>query len=220
MITRRTLLQASTLSLAQMGISRAHAAQGTGKSPLVYERIAVEETFGIPEIMEATLDLAKSGAKDEPGLVGFWRGRDFDASPPPWLAPLYDLGDMRLKAMDEHGISKQLLSLSSPGVQVFGPEQGGEFAALANDRLAEAIRKHPDRFAGLAAIAPQAPEEAARELERGVKNLGLKGAIINSHTKGEYLDDIPAYLRSRPGARCPHLPPSADTLAANGRTLS
>src|SRR5262249_62107206 len=45
------------------------------------------------------------------------------------------------------------------------------------------------RFAGLAAIAPQNPREAAKELERGVQTLGLKGAIINSHTLGEYLDD-------------------------------
>ncbi len=51
------------------------------------------------------------------------------------------------------------------------------------------FEKHPDRFAGLAAIAPQDPAGAAKELERGVRQLGLKGAIVNSHTRGEYLDD-------------------------------
>jgi 5-carboxyvanillate decarboxylase len=51
------------------------------------------------------------------------------------------------------------------------------------------VRKHPDRFAALAAIAPQAPQAAAKELERAVKQLKLKGAVINSHTNGEYLDD-------------------------------
>lgn len=55
--------------------------------------------------------------------------------------------------------------------------------------MVDAIRKHPDRFSGLAAIAPQDPAAAAKELERGVRSLGLKGAIINSHTRGEYLDD-------------------------------
>ncbi|MBV9503589.1 MAG: amidohydrolase, partial [Acidobacteriia bacterium] len=62
-------------------------------------------------------------------------------------------------------------------------------AELSNDYLAEGIRKHPDRFDGLAAIAPQDPAGAAKELERGVRKLGLKGAIVNSHTRGEYLDD-------------------------------
>jgi 5-carboxyvanillate decarboxylase len=51
------------------------------------------------------------------------------------------------------------------------------------------VRKHPDHYAGLAAVAPQSPREAAKELERGVRKLGLKGAILNSHTLGEYLDD-------------------------------
>jgi 2,3-dihydroxybenzoate decarboxylase len=58
-----------------------------------------------------------------------------------------------------------------------------------NNILAETITKYPTRFSALASIAPQDPEEAAKELERAVKELGLKGASINSHTKGEYLDE-------------------------------
>jgi 2,3-dihydroxybenzoate decarboxylase len=58
-----------------------------------------------------------------------------------------------------------------------------------NDQLSDEIKKHPSRFAGLAAIAPQSPRDAVKEMERGVKKLGLKGAVINSHTQGEYLDD-------------------------------
>ena len=63
-----------------------------------------------------------------------------------------------------------------------------EQATLANDRLAEAIKKHPGRFSGLTAVAPQDPEYSAKEIERG-KSLGFNGVIINSHTQGEYLDD-------------------------------
>ena len=91
--------------------------------------------------------------------------------------------------MDETGIAMQVLSLTAPGVQVFDAAEAVALARSANDQLANAIRKHPDRFAGLAAIAPQDPPAAAKELERGVRSLGLKGAIINSHTRGEYLDD-------------------------------
>ena len=69
------------------------------------------------------------------------------------------------------------------------PPPAVALARSSNDFMVDAIRKHPDRFSGLAAIAPQDPAAAAKELERGVRSLGLKGAIINSHTRGEYLDD-------------------------------
>src|SRR4029078_11706290 len=62
-------------------------------------------------------------------------------------------------------------------------------AAMSNDRVAEAVRKWPTRFQALAAVAPQDPAAAAKELERAVNKLGLKGAVINSHTHGEWLDD-------------------------------
>jgi 2,3-dihydroxybenzoate decarboxylase len=74
-------------------------------------------------------------------------------------------------------------------VQVFDAPTGVALAAASNDQLAEAIRKYPDRFQGLAAIAVQDPPAAAKEMERGVRRLGLKGAVINSHTRGEYLND-------------------------------
>lgn len=85
------------------------------------------------------------------------------------------------------------VSLTSPGVQIFDAPTGTALATSFNDQLAEACRKHPTRFSGLAAIAPQNPAAAAKELERGVTKLGLKGAIINSNTHGEYLDDPKFY---------------------------
>ena len=102
---------------------------------------------------------------------------------------LLDLGDDRIKAMDEDGIAMQVCVLAGSGIQDIDPVQGNELAALANDRLAETSRKYPGRITGLAAFAPRDPERAARELERAVKTLGLKGGIINSHSLGEYLDD-------------------------------
>jgi 2,3-dihydroxybenzoate decarboxylase len=118
---------------------------------------------------------------------------------------------LRLADMDAAGIDQQLLMLSSPGVQIFEPAEAVALARLANDRLAEAIARHPRRFAGLAAFAPQDPGAAARELERAVTRLGLKGGIVNSHTFGEYLDaprydpifaaaeglDVPIYVHPR-----------------------
>ena len=102
---------------------------------------------------------------------------------------LQDIGQRRIQDMNDTGIARQIVSLTSPGVQVFDAPTAVALAASSNDQLAEAVRRHPDRLTGLAAVAPQDPGAAAKELERGVRKLGFKGAIINSHTLGAYLDE-------------------------------
>jgi 2,3-dihydroxybenzoate decarboxylase len=100
-----------------------------------------------------------------------------------------DLGEIRLKVMDEAGIDMQVLSFSMPGVEVFDASDGTSMAKTINDRLSQAVKQYPERFAGFAALAPQDPDAAADELERAVKKLGLKGAVINGNIRGEFLDD-------------------------------
>jgi 5-carboxyvanillate decarboxylase len=151
----------------------------TRAKPPVRERIAVEEGFMIPEVAAAARALAEKAGRALP-LTPARRAMFQD---------LLDLGERRLAAMDADGISQQVIIIGSPGVQAFDPVQGNELSQLVNDRLAAACKAHPTRFAGLAAVAPQNPPGASREMERAVKTLGLKGAIINSHTHGEYLDD-------------------------------
>jgi len=73
-----------------------------------------------------------------------------------------DIGARRIADMDSTGVAMHVLSLTSPGVQVFDAATAVSFAKDCNDQLAAAIKKHPTRFAGLAAIAPQDPKEAAR----------------------------------------------------------
>lgn len=103
-------------------------------------------------------------------------------------ARIQDLGARRIADMDASGIAKQLVLLTAPGVQVFERAEAVSLAAAFNDELIRNIKGHPQRYAGLAAIAPQDPPNAARELQRSTA-LGLKGAVVNSHTQGEYLDD-------------------------------
>ncbi len=76
-------------------------------------------------------------------------------------------------------------------------------ARRVNDFLAAEIEKHPTRYAGFAHLPMQEPEAAAEELERCVRQLGFKGALINGHSNGVYLDDaqVPAVLGARSGAR-------------------
>jgi 2,3-dihydroxybenzoate decarboxylase len=105
------------------------------------------------------------------------------------MQKLADLGDLRIADMDATGIDVQLLLLGAPGVQIFEATEATVLAREVNDAAAAAVKAHPGRFAALAAIAPQSPADAASELERAVHTLGMKGAIINSHSRGEYLDD-------------------------------
>ena len=105
------------------------------------------------------------------------------------LARLYDVGELRLKEMDEAGVDMQVLSLGAPGAQKLDASIAAAIARGANNRLAEAVAKHPTRFAAFACIPTEAPEEAARELERAVTQLGFKGAMIHGMTNGVFHDD-------------------------------
>ena len=102
---------------------------------------------------------------------------------------LQGLEEGRLKVMDADGIDMQVLSGGIPNLQQFEASEGTAWSRKVNDELSAAVKKYPDRFIGLAAVAPQSPGEAADELERAVTELGLKGVWINSHARNEYLDD-------------------------------
>ena len=91
--------------------------------------------------------------------------------------------------MDANGVDMHLLSLTVPGVQMFAPGNAVAFARLSNDRLSEAVRQHPTRFAGLASFAPQDPAAAAKEMERAINSLKFNGFLVNSHTQNAYLDE-------------------------------
>lgn len=105
------------------------------------------------------------------------------------IEQLSELGEKRVAEMDAAGIDMQVLSLNSPGVEQLEADAAVSCSRDANDFLAHAIGQHPTRFAGYASLPIQAPEHAARELERCVRQLGFKGANINGHTGGRYLDD-------------------------------
>ncbi|HEX3921759.1 MAG TPA: amidohydrolase family protein [Streptosporangiaceae bacterium] len=158
---------------------------------LGYLRIATEEAFAPPELLAAWRELLDSGSVDDPGFRSMW---GFYLSSESERARflrdrLQDLGERRLADMDAAGIDRQVISLTAPGPQIFDTDRAVVMATLANDQLADACRRHPDRFTGLTAVAPQDPAGAAKEIERGARTLGFKGVIINSHTRDEYLDD-------------------------------
>lgn len=156
-----------------------------------YRRIATEEAWAPAEMMSMYRRMIETNAIDDPGFNTMWGFYLSGASERTRHIAncMSDLDAQRIGHMDEAGIDMQVLALTAPGVQVMDAATGTSFARQANDELAAGVRRHPTRFAGLAACAPQDPQSAAKEIQRGVNELGLKGVIINSHTQGEYLSD-------------------------------
>jgi len=102
---------------------------------------------------------------------------------------LNDLGELRLAEMDAAGIDVQVLSHAAPSAQRLDPDTAVRLARGANDRLAQAVAAHPDRFAAFAALPTPDPEAAAAELDRAVTTLGFKGAMVHGLTNGVFFDD-------------------------------
>ena len=126
-------------------------------------------------------------------LAGYGAATATVAKPEVWREAsrrLLDLTGEWLQEMDRSGVDVAVLSLNSPGIQAEADKAVATAGALrVNDFLAEVIAANPTRFAGFAALPLQDPSAAAKELDRAVTELGLKGALVNAHTLGVYLDD-------------------------------
>lgn len=189
-IDRRQFVAGISAGAAITALVPASSAQASSSH---VRRIATEEAFATAELAEAWLEIARndpSASLDIPTGINF-----IFNNPPPGSNPdrfrrqLLDIGPERLAIMDAAGVDMHLLSVTIPGVQMFEPSRADALAISTNDQLAEAIARHPTRFAGLACLAPQSPQAAAKEMERAINKLKLNGFIINSHTDNLYLDD-------------------------------
>jgi len=169
------------------------------------KKIALEEHFTRPELSS----YAQYGASAEhsPAFERFQER-------------LLEIGEMRLEAMDKAGIDLSVLSVATPGVQAEPDAQVAiKRARIENDFLAREITKHPTRFAGFAHLPLQDASAAADELSRCVEQLEFKGAMVNGHTNGRYLDErsydpfweraealgVPIYLHPRDPFDAPHM---------------
>jgi 2,3-dihydroxybenzoate decarboxylase len=140
-------------------------------------KIAFEEHFAIAETLEETRSFA--------GDSGIWD--DFTRQ-------ILDLDDERLERMDANGIEFAILSLNSPGVQkILDADQALGVAKKGNERMAEAVAKHPDRYAALAALPMHDPDAASHELTRCVRELGFKGCMVNGFQQVDQPDNVKYY---------------------------
>lgn len=129
---------------------------------------------------------------------------------------LRDLDELRLARMDGAGVDMQVLSITNPGTQPLHAAEAVPLAQEANDILADAVARRPDRLQALATLPTPDPEAAAEELARAVTELGMVGAMVFPRTGERYLDHdmfrpifaaaaslgVPIYLH-------PQLPPPA-----------
>jgi uncharacterized protein len=168
--------------------------------------VALEEHFTAPSLAKRIDPAAVSRRGFRP------RNPPKHAVNPMTLLP--EIGETRLKSMDEAGITLQVLSNTGAGPDLVPGADGVALAREMNDHLAAAVAKHPDRFAGFAVLPMASPDACPAELVRSVKQLGFLGALINGTTDGRFLDhpsydlllsaavelDVPIYIH-------PHLAP-------------
>lgn len=170
--------------------------------------VALEEHFSAPALSQRI-------AKDIIARRGF-RPRKLSPGAPNPMELLPEIADIRLKSMDDAGVTVQVLSNAGPGPDLLPGADGIALAREVNDHLAAAIARHPTRFAGFAALPLQSPDATPAELRRAVKELGFLGAMVNGTTEGRFLDhpsydgllaaavelDVPIYIH-------PHIPPES-----------
>jgi len=178
-------------------------------------KIALEEHFTTPELAER---FVHRPTRSETRFADVKRR-------------LADFDGLRLETMDRAGIDLAVLSVAGPGAQAERDAKlATRLARESNDMLAREVRKRPDRYAGFAHLAMQDADAATDELQRTIRDLGFKGALINGQTGGHYLDedrylpfwervqdlDVPVYLH--PGDMVDHPAMFADRPELNGAT--
>ncbi len=171
--------------------------------------VALEEHFNAPALVQKYVKPEVSAARGfrprrlAPGRIN-----------PMELAP--EIGERRLKIMDDAGVTMHVISNTGPGPDLVPGADGVAFARELNDQLAVLCAKNPKRFAGWAVLPMASPKDCAAELRRAVKQLGFVGPMINGTCEGRFLDDpayddllaacveldVPIYIH-------PHLPPEA-----------
>ena len=179
-----------------MGLShkKALALGGNTANRKRTKRIAVEEHVRYDEFSNYIFSLSDSPPESPPapGMPG-GGGQMMKTLSDGTQVPLEVIGnidqvDMRLKEMDAVGIDMHVLSISNPGVTELDASEAIKWSKKINDKLAEVVNKYPTRFAAFSTIPWQDPTAAVAELERAVKELGLKGIKLDGTVNGEYLD--------------------------------
>lgn len=168
---------------------------------------AIAGLTAVPGIMGAPAIAASSGAKKADGsrrgkgwiameeacipssIMDEWQQVLGGPYPNDSKQLLQDFTGKRLEEMDAGGIDIAVLAVSVPSPQfVADPAKASGMAMRANDALAKEISKRPDRFIGFASLSMHDPDEACKELQRAVHDLGMRGVLLNNFQRSSNED--------------------------------
>jgi aminocarboxymuconate-semialdehyde decarboxylase len=151
----------------------AHAQRGPARRPVTVggKRVKTIDVHAHCLFQDAAALMGEAGAK---ALL-----------PPINNAPeAYLVIDQRLKAMDGQAVDMEVLSVN-PFWYEKDRDLGEKIVSIQNEKLAELVAAHPDRFAAFASLTMQDPALAAQQLETAMKKQGLKGAAIGDRVAGD-----------------------------------
>ena len=95
----------------------------------------------------------------------------------------------RQEVLDTHGVTMQVVTLTTPGTHVETPADAARLAALVNDEFKEAIETRGQHFTALATLPLNDPQASLKEFQRATGELGLRGAMLFSNINGVALSD-------------------------------
>ncbi|MBI5770983.1 MAG: amidohydrolase [Verrucomicrobia bacterium] len=216
MISRRNLLKLAAVgalgsaaapgrSSAQTPLDKKGTAANSATNSTKLKIIALEEHYCLPALFN---EWGRLSPEIKGGILFHQK---------PMAEMLEDFAEKRLARMDAMGVDVQVLSLTTPGAQVFDSATAISFARMSNDAGARAVAAHPDRFQCFAALPMTAPAaQSVAELKRCVEELGFKGWLVNGRSLDRQLDHpdffpifeaaaklrVPVYLH-------PQLPPKS-----------
>ena len=145
--------------------------------------ITVEEHFADQRIMDANAKYPKTNSTLPPNFQKMYHSMRFTGE------KLMDIDGARIDFMNEQKVDVQVLSYTGPVSDRVPAAEAVEICRQANDILYGVVQKHPDRFAAFATLPMANPKEAAKELERCVKDYGFVGALIGGTWQGKFYDD-------------------------------
>ena len=154
-----------------------------------YKVIDLENHFSTPLWVETMKSNKGFPRFDKDKGLGYWEDSWIPITDSGVSEQLADLGEGRLRVMDQCGVDYAHLAFTAPGAEPFDAEISKRISADANNILAEAVAKYPDRFGGFITLAPKDPEWSIKELERCVKELGLYGWHTHSNFGDAYIDE-------------------------------
>ena len=150
--------------------------------------IDLENHFTTPLLVDTLKKRTEAPRIDPVKGLAFWEDAWFPTQGSDVFDNLFNVGEGRIKQMDECGIDFAQLSLNAPGADPYDAETSKIIAEDANNVISGAVARHPDRFGAFITLAPKDPEWSLKEIDRCLE-MGMWGWFTHSNFKDAYIDE-------------------------------